>query len=154
MRDARGIRFTHAWWRSPANARVAWLIAGVLGVGIAWPLTLNLIVFGSLRRPREAGIDLSRVSTASADTPAADHADGMPQFDGAIDELLRPASPDAPARNVSADEPAVPTLSAGPLQAAAATPTPERKAFGAAEEDFYPTEIRAAKGKATTSPRR
>jgi hypothetical protein len=155
MSRAQGVRFTHAWWRSRVNARVAWLLGGAVGIGVAWPITLNLIVYGSIRRPKEQRIDLRLVSTGTSDAPVpdvdAERAAAMEQLDSVINDLLQSSTAGSPVPPSRAEppsaEPSVRALATHAFAPVAAGPASEQKAFGVAEEDFYPTEIRAPKRK-------
>ena len=141
MNDARGARFTHAWWRSPSNARLAWLLVGVLGIGFIWPVTLNLIAYGSVRRPKEMGVELRHLSTRGSTVDGeADLAAAVEPLDDVIEDILQPDRAGAAAAD------AVRALATSPLEPVGAAPTSEQKSFAAGEEDYYPTEVKASKG--------
>ena len=137
VRQARGVSYTHRWWND--SPMLTCVIASVVLVGVVWPAVINLIVFGRLIRPREEKAQsLLGVSTASATStsPAAPLRSGRldDELDGVIGEPL--AGVDAPpARELSKQ----PAADEAPVTAAAAA----AKAFGAEQDDFYPTEQKA-----------
>src|SRR5205823_2284642 len=46
------IMYRHPWWRASSFVFVAAAATGIFLVGGIWPTIVNLICFGSLRRPR------------------------------------------------------------------------------------------------------
>ncbi|HEX4793845.1 MAG TPA: hypothetical protein VH370_08645 [Humisphaera sp.] len=70
--DARGVRFTNAWWVTYPFA--AWFGGAVLMIGIVWPCVIDLLAHGRLVRPRPArGVSLLGVQ---AHAPATDAGGG------------------------------------------------------------------------------
>jgi hypothetical protein len=142
----QGVRYRYAWWRDPRWATALWTGGSVVLIGLIWPTIVNLLVYGSIFRPREEkGIDLSKVRSTSA--PAATRP-GMTEQDLAAVARLESELESklgagdgqaAPPPGAPAAEP-VRKLTATQLEAIAAQQAAEQKEFGADEDDFYPTE--------------
>jgi len=67
LKSVKGASFAYAWWRDPAWAIGLWTAGSFVVIGLIWPTLINLIVFGSLSRPKEEkGIDLSKVYSGTA----------------------------------------------------------------------------------------
>ena len=131
-----GVSFRYAWWQDPKWGLSLWVGGCVLIVGLIWPTVINLLVFGSLTRLREAKPDLSK-SADVADVAAPPSFIGVGGSD--IDAVA--GVPDAPqATSVS---PVVQPLSNDPLDATSAATNDSSKEFGRDEDDFYPTERHA-----------
>lgn len=137
---SRGVTYRYAWWRNRPWAAALGAAGGVAIVGVVWPTLLNLIAFGSLRRPPEERA-ISLRNTRSTQRPAERSA---PPPDCAIDpraiDLPAPASPPAPEpRPVPAILPATPD---DPLPPPPETPP---VAFGQDKDDYYPTQRHASR---------
>ncbi|HWE94858.1 MAG TPA: hypothetical protein VG269_12910 [Tepidisphaeraceae bacterium] len=143
--ETRGVQYTNAWWR--AMGVKSWMFYSFLVIGVAWPILINLMTFGSIRRPgEEKGIDLSKVK-AHEEKPAPVVAsdadlDQLNALDAELEKNLADAPP-APATVVAAEPAPVRKLAAAPLKPAPAAQSAEQKAFAAKQNDFYPTELRA-----------
>lgn len=145
LHDTRGVQFTHAWWRSYAQA--TWLLASVVLLGIVWPTAIDLVYFGRLIRPREPkGIKLMAspavAMKAHAELSAEERA-RLEALDAAMEAGLKAGASESPA-------PAAPAVAAAPVrkldtqpQAATVAVSKEDRAFGVKEDDFYPTEQKA-----------
>lgn len=140
------IPFAYASWWWAARPQFPWTFAGVAVIGGVWPTIGNLLAFGTLSRPREAkGVSLwpARPATASAQPAPA-------ELDPAVMTALeRGLSADAPTDPPPAvpPTPAIRTLRGDAEPAAAPAPADGHpKDYGKAEEDFYPTELRANHG--------
>src|SRR5439155_18346396 len=113
--------------------------ASFVVVGLVLPTILNLIAFGSWRRPPEAkGLSLFGVKAraAAVEKPAMQLDDASLQ---AVEQQLAQSPPGV--ETVSADTPA-PILE---LEAAPVTPAvvgaDHGAEFGAKKDDFYPTDV-------------
>lgn len=72
LRDAHGIQFTYAWWKEPRVTVAMTVLGSVAIIGLIWPTIVNLIVFGSVFRPREEkekGISLRKVRRPAEPAP-------------------------------------------------------------------------------------
>jgi hypothetical protein len=140
LKTIPGVTWRYAWWADERWARVAYPAAGLAAVGGVWPTVVNLLAFGRLGRPREETVPkLPAAATRSRvrPEPAAD-----------VDALVAAASPEpgpgpVPTR-ASATSPAPRPLQGAAVEpvGAVAPPTPAHE-FGAARDDFYPTERHA-----------
>jgi hypothetical protein len=137
-----GVTYAYAWWADARYAAAAWVGGSFLLLGVIWPTVVNVIAFGTLRRPREEkGVSLWRVKTSHTESaprpiamPAPTHPLAAAMTDLAPAEIVSPTvSPPA--------EPAPALL----LEPVAAGPTGHdaHKEFGARRDDFYPTELKA-----------
>ena len=144
LRD-KGVSYRYAWWADARYATAAWVGGSVVLIGGVWPTAVNLIAFGSFRRPREQkGISLWKVR-ATTGTPT------RPAPAPAVASLPQPAVAAAASTGIAAsthgtDHPATPdtpvrALSLSPVEAAPAAEH-EHKEFGAKRDDFYPTELK------------
>ena len=143
--EARGVRFTYAWWREMGLK--SWLACSFLGIGVVWPIVINLMVYGSIRRPNEEkGTDLSNVKTQEA-TPAADSVTEddlahLAELEAQMEKEMADSDPTLAPSPVAPQRPAQ-ILETAPLQPSAdAVQTAEQKAFAAKANDYYPTELR------------
>jgi hypothetical protein len=150
------VEYRHAWWDT--YPMPTWFGGSVLLIGVAWPLALNLVLYGWLLRPREPkGIDLSAVSSAAARTAAVrqdlteEDLERLREMEAALaaglasTQALGPVGadgaqqrPDRAAPLTPADEPA-----AGPAVAG------EQLVFGAKADDYYPTARGESRGAET-----
>ncbi|MDB5298695.1 MAG: hypothetical protein JWO87_358, partial [Phycisphaerales bacterium] len=142
--EARGVQYTHAWWQGMGMR--SWMLSSFLIIGVVWPILVNLMVFGSLRRPKEEkGIDLSQVKAHEQKPVAAQVSDEdlarLSELEAELEKNL--AAAPSPAPTQAAEPKPARKLTTAPLQPAVAAPTAEQKAFAAKQNDFYPTELRA-----------
>jgi hypothetical protein len=137
-----GVGYTYAWWNDPRWTVPTWAGAGVLLVGFAIPSLLNLLKYGSLRAPREAEEEAeARPAPAAAPSPESPPeglADDIDSYNEGLEHQLgddgaRPAPVPAPAVAP------VQQLRGEKVEARPADAGPG-KAFGARDDDFYPTE--------------
>jgi hypothetical protein len=137
LSQARGITYKHAWWNEISIGW--WVLASFVVVGLVWPTILNLIAFGSWRRPPQAkGLSLFGVKAhaAAVEKPAMQLDDASLQ---AVEQQLAQSPPGV--QTVSADTPApVRELDAAPV-APAVVGADHAAEFGAKKDDFYPTEV-------------
>jgi hypothetical protein len=139
LSDARGIPFRHAWWDELSLGW--WVLASFVILGVIWPTILNLMMFGSLRRPPEArGLRLFGVKAHTVKPGPVAAASALDE--GRMKELEEQLAQDPP--GVGAEEAEVP----GPVRALDGAPAapviaaPEHSTeFGAKRDDFYPTEV-------------
>lgn len=136
----RGVHYTRAWWLGMGLWH--WLIASFVILGVVFPLSINLLVFGSIRRPREEpGIDLSAVKPPEsyAQKPALDD-DDLRQIDALnaeLEEQLGPGTSTTPTEVHAATAP-VRALETNPVEAL--NPDADSDAvYGSKPDDFYPT---------------
>ncbi|MDB5333212.1 MAG: hypothetical protein JWP03_4363 [Phycisphaerales bacterium] len=143
--ETRGVQYTNAWWRTMGLK--SWMLASFLVIGVVWPILVNLLEYGSIRRPREEkGIDLSQVK-AHEDKPAAvavsdEDLDRLTALEVELEKNLASAAPPTEPPTAAQPKP-VRKLAVAPLKAAAAAQAAEQKAFAAKQNDYYPTELRA-----------
>jgi len=70
LRAAYGIQFTYQWWKEPRVTVAMTVLGSVIVIGGIWPTIVNLIVFGSIFRPREEkGISLRKVRRPAEPAP-------------------------------------------------------------------------------------
>lgn len=134
---AKQIHYTHELW--PDLGIVGWMACSFVLIGVIWPTTINLLVFGSIRRPPEPkGIDLSKVKPPAAPKPAPvvePDLSVLAQLEAALEGQPKSEPQTAP---VSAPAP-VAVLSGGPAEPRPAATPQEHAEFAAAKEDYYPT---------------
>jgi len=141
MQSAAGVSYSYAWW--DAHPLLTWTLAGLVIIGLIWPTLINLMTFGTWRRPPEArALSLWGVRGTSERAKPASMVNTAPT-DDPDQELEAALQGAAPSDAESGVAPAVKTLSSAPLEPAATVPTGPSKEFGAEKEDFYPTERHA-----------
>jgi len=147
LKTVKGASFAYAWWRDPAWAIGLWTGGSFVVIGLVWPTLINLIVFGSLGRPREEkGIDLSKVSSGRPHDGSAKEVDleaaakMAAELEGklGVDVAIPP-----PQQKVEKEKPATPVLTAGSLELTMSEEERRAKEFGKERDDFYPTERHA-----------
>jgi hypothetical protein len=147
LSQARGVRYRHAWWIT--HAQSVWFAATFIGVGVIWPIVMNLLLYGRLTRPREQLEPSAPQAHPSSAPPPRQHperdADAAALSDVISHLESSPASPpsDEPAPQVTKPV-SVSALQGGPLAAQVAA-AQETKEFAADAEDYYPTERRPRK---------
>lgn len=144
LKSVKDVHFTYAWWRDPTRGITMWTAGSFLLIGLIWPTVINLIVFGSLTRPKEErGTDLSKApaqtSQATAKVTEADLAAVAQMGDDLEAKLTAGAGASRPALQQQADS-SVRPLTAAALEATAEQAR-EKKGFGRDKDDFYPTEV-------------
>jgi hypothetical protein len=146
LRSVKGVSFAYAWWRDPAWAIGLWTAGSFVAIGLIWPTLINLIAFGSLRRPKEEkGIDLSKVSSGSSKVGTAKEVD-LEAAAKMAEELEAKIKADGvvPSPQKKVEEPAAaPVLTAGALELTMSEQERRAKEFGKERDDFYPTERHA-----------
>ena len=148
----RGVHYTYGWWRRPLWATVLWAGAGVLVIGLAWPTLVNLLVFGSIFRPREErGTDLSKVRLTQAQpapAPIAENAAEVELTVAALEAELAAGADTSLSPQLPAPQPTpVRPVPATALDAPGTTDPTEKKSYGKDEDDYYPTEIHVSSKK-------
>ena len=126
-----------------ALVRPPWTVGGLVIVGGVWPTVITLIVYGTLRRPKEQpGTDLRNVrpSQPNAPPPPPAEVDLSPYQ---ADEASTPAA----AGSDSAPPAVPPTIPVRPLAPAAleantCSTTEPAAEFDRDSDDFYPTDRR------------
>lgn len=148
LADARGVSYTRAWWLG--RGVLEWTAASFVVLGLLWPACVNLLVFGSLRRPpEEKGVDLSKVrarAVTAAPTAATDAAlDRIAELGAQLEAEL---DGDLAADSTETAQPPVVAPAPQPVrklktEALAAAPTAAAKGpeFGTKEDDYYPTTL-------------
>jgi hypothetical protein len=138
---SQGVTYAYAWWADPRYAAAAWVGGSFLLIGVVWPTCVNLLAFGTLRRPREEKAEsLWRVK---ASTPA--------RAKQPIAATVPSPARNIPHRPVATGNPAPPQpMTVSPAPALVLEPVPAwpaaddpHKEFGAGRDDFYPTELKA-----------
>jgi hypothetical protein len=145
LKSLKGVSHTYAWWRDSTSAIGLWTAGSFLVIGLIWPTVINLIVFGSIMRPKEErGIDLSKVSaqTPQSESQAADtDLTAVAKMGEQLEaKLAAEAGPRMPNPQPPADAPPVRQLTATSLEAPLTGQPHEQKDFGQDRDDFYPTE--------------
>ncbi|HEX5243384.1 MAG TPA: prepilin-type N-terminal cleavage/methylation domain-containing protein [Tepidisphaeraceae bacterium] len=146
--EAGFVDVQYPWWEIPAVMLLLWSAAGFFAIGVVWPTLVNLLVFGSLFRPREEpGIDLSQVkSSGPVESKAPTDADlrKLAELEAQLEaSLSQDAAPTATATATMPSAPAV--LSTQPV-APAAEENPDDRHFALKPKDFYPTDHRESHG--------
>ena len=149
---SKGVQYTYAWWRRPLWATALWTGAGVLVIGLIWPTLLNVLIFGTIFRPREAtGIDLIRIKPTPPAATCTSNAETSAQVQSMVEaleaEVAAPAEP-LHASGIAAPPPAsARALSATALDAPAPSAPVDAKSYGKDEDDYYPTEVHHSSNK-------
>jgi hypothetical protein len=154
----QGVSYTYTWWYDPRWATAAWTAGSFAMIGLVWPTVINLLVFGSPLRPREArgvslaGVKGSGVSRAAEAQPAPDDASAAiadldEELAAGVITSQRETVPSTPAPVRQLDG------GGGELPAPAVAVAGQAKSFGRDADDYYPTELhgRAAKSKSGNS---
>lgn len=148
-----------AWMENPKYAYPAFAAIGMVVVGIIWPTIMNLLVgAGFGRAPEDPGVDLSKYKS-KATAPSGptkpqvtqDDMDKLQELESQLEASLMEGALEGAAGGTApaAAAPApIKKLTAGPAE----PPPPEKdkpagkpKAFGADQEDYYPTEVHGKK---------
>jgi hypothetical protein len=139
-RISRGTDYSYAWW--DAHPMLTWVGGSVLTIGMLPPATVNLLVFGSLRRPREEKAASLRGITGSAPAsqPVASDDAALEEMIDAMEPATEPAIPAANEQKPAKQTP--PPLSNAPAAPAPVAAKVESKAFGITDKDYYPTELK------------
>lgn len=146
LSQSQGLTYTNAWWRGMGI--VPWTIASFLLIGVIWPTIVNLMVFGSWKRPpEEKGIDLSKVKAHADESKkpvvTEDDAERLHELEAELEQNLGQAAP-AQSAAVSAPAP-VRSLGTAPVEALSKGGPESHAEFGSKKDDFYPTEVHAEK---------
>jgi hypothetical protein len=148
-RNGSPVPFRYAWWSWATRPPFAWTCAGFLFVGVVWPTVVNLLAFGTFRRPAEAK-GLSLWNAKPAPSPKVNRAEAVRPDAAALEAIereLEAASSESPPPSPSAMKPAVRAFRGGaPDQSAVVAEEAKQKDYGADEEDYYPTELKAKHG--------
>jgi hypothetical protein len=138
--SSSGVRYSRAWWQGLRMWQ--WVVLSVAVIGVAWPVTINLLVFGSWRRPREEkGTDLSKVKLPPAEAKKAIVTDEeIAQLAATIDGLESELSEGATVATQTqpADIAPVPELATTPVMVEQQSDRDD-VTYGAKPDDFYPT---------------
>jgi hypothetical protein len=141
-----GVTYTYAWWRDPTWAVGLWTAGSVLVIGLIWPTIINLLVFGSIMRPKEnRGIDLSKVSAQTPKSASKSPEPDLTAVTKAAEELEAKLAAEARPQIRDAQAPAaaspVPQLSGAAVESPMTSEQHEQKNYGQEKDDFYPTEV-------------
>lgn len=140
LHKSSGVQYRYAWWWWMLTPMALWVSGSLLVIGGIWPTVVNLLAFGTLRRPREErGVSLRNVKAPPAPqravaAPAASYVD---ELDRELQETLAVGSGSA---GETEQAPAPKVLASGPLEPLAAPAAADDREFGADKDDFYPTE--------------
>jgi hypothetical protein len=144
---AAPFEYSSWWWAT--RPLFVWTCAGFALLGGVWPTVVNLLAFGTFRRPAEAkGVPLRQSKPAPQAEPSGELDPGaLEALERALAATPSDAAPEPPP--VAPPKPAIRTLR-GDADAETATTVAadrEKKDYGKATEDFYPTELRGKHGK-------
>ena len=149
LKEAAGIESSYAWWRLPGVTPAAWILGTMAIVGGAWPTLINLIVYRSLRRPREEpAVSLAKSPAATVRTTATVTAPDLDALD-ALERELEANLSAAPNQTSVAPVP----VAAAPARVFTAASASEHQTvaddgpsaeFGIDKDDYYPTVRHAA----------
>ena len=149
MKEAKGVEFRYAWWREPAKGTILWMGLSFVGIGLIWPFIVSLLSYGTLfPPPEEKGIDLSKVRASSTTSgpksigPTEEDMDELQRMEAALKAKIAESDTGQPlAAPATAAAPApIKQLTATTTEVAHVDEKKDEKAFGAAADDFYPTE--------------
>ena len=136
---AKGTHYTRGMWMDLGI--VGSMACSFVVVGVLWPIAINLLVFGSIRRPPEPkGIDLSKVKAtpaAAPTAPAETDLAALEQLEAALES--ESVSNDPVGETANAPPAPIAVLTGGPTIPAAAVAEREQAQFAAKQEDYYPT---------------
>jgi hypothetical protein len=140
LASTAGIHYTHAWWQGMRPWQ--WMVASFVSIGVAFPILINLLVFGTWRRPAEQkALDLSKVSTPpkAAIQPATEEDIGqlIAVTENLEKELARSIATSNAEAAVNSDT-TVKALASVPV-AAPREIDPADVTYGSKKDDFYPT---------------
>ena len=133
------VDYRYAWWA--LHPILTWTVACLLVIGGIWPTLVNLLAFGRFTRPPEVkAVSLWNIrGSKPRPEPKAIYA---PTSTGEPEEEEQDLTPATPQENTDAPAPAVQKLATEQLEAVPQGPADDRS-FGAAKDDFYPTERHA-----------
>jgi len=147
MKEAKGTQYSYAWWTEPRKALAVWMCSSFLVIGLIWPFVVSLLAYGTLFPPREEkGTDLSKVKSTAAPTlkptgPTQEDMDEVKRYEASLQAQLKQSdSGPAPAQPAVAPAAPLKALTATHLEVTDYDQHKEEKAYGAAADDFYPTE--------------
>ncbi|HEV8379800.1 MAG TPA: hypothetical protein VGP99_13190 [Tepidisphaeraceae bacterium] len=141
------VDFNYEWWRAPRVSMAIWIGVCLIVIGGIWPTLINLLVYGTLTRPYEEKVDLSKVRSAqSAKASRGPTEEDLAQLKALEEQLEAQLAASASSRPMGpSDQPApapVKQLTAKELEVAAAARAQEAHEYAAKPDDFYPTEKR------------
>ncbi len=162
MSREKGVSYRYAWWNHPHWQRAIWTAGSFVLVGLVWPTVVNVLAFGTLRRPPEEAAGPSwgealgavfrrrRVKSPARQAARVDVDAAALGYDAALEARLAArgeVEPD-PIGAIGPDLPpphaAPPALSAAPEPVPAGAAPHEEHQYEAKKDDFYPTEKRPA----------
>lgn len=116
-----------------------WMACSFVLIGLIWPVVVNLIVFGALRRPPEPkGTDLSKVKAVQA-APPPEPVEIDPALLAQLESSLASDPTPAPAEAALAVAAPIQPLSGSPGPRPITAAEREQAEFAAKQEDYYPT---------------
>ena len=135
-----GVHYTRAWWQGLRMWQ--WVILCFVTIGVIWPIALNLMVFGSWRRPREEkGIDLSKVKPPPQEAKqSAMSEDEIAELAAMSDDLEQQLASEDTASEPPQPAPVSPVRELS-KSAVSVDPEPQHDdvAYGTKPDDYYPT---------------
>ncbi len=140
LRGNRSVTFRYAWWEKSAPTILLPAAGGLLIVGIAWPLTISLMMGVGLAKPAKRFRAKLPAAGKTADKAAIDHSAGdkqLAELNAQLDKSLAGfgSSPQMP-HNAPAQQTPAKALGGGEPTVAAPKPTEETpKEYGG---EFYP----------------
>lgn len=150
--SAQGVTFEYNWWREPRLNFAVCIALSLLAVGGVWPTLINLMVYGTLFRPKAEkteGADLRHVKSRTEETKKPT---GATVTDEDMEQLLKMEADleaklkasghtittgPAPVQSAHADAP-VRKLGAGEAPVAATPDETEKADFERRAGDYYP----------------
>jgi len=143
MHGTYNVNYYYAWWA--VHPMLMWMTGCLLMIGGIWPALINILAYGSPTCPPQVKAiylwNIRGSSSASRKSPYGARSVEVERADATAVSEQAPPMPE-----VNSDAGPVRTLSAGPLVIAPKHPDVSRS-YGAADEDFYPTERHASGSK-------
>ena len=149
-RQTPDLTYRFAWWELPLWTYAISTCVAIIVVGGIWPLLVNWLTFGTLRRPKvqpQFAFPPPSSQTGQVDkrTDTSDLTDVVAVADAIEAALSEENSVQASPAVATSDEQVTKPLSTAPLDASPPMEAPpDQKHFTASEDDYYPTERRQA----------
>lgn len=141
---SKGVSYRYSRWREPEWQAPIWVAGGVIAFGIIGASIVYFLAYGSIRQPPSQGWAWlspsrrpKRVARPDSRTAAAAAAIGF------SDKLTDEACPVMPAPVDAAPAVCVPAMLNEPVPQPHGGPDTRAATFGARQDDYYPTELKA-----------
>lgn len=145
LKNTPGVTYRSAWWADKRWARIVPAAVGLAFFGLVWPTLFNLLHFGQWSQPAREGIAklaASRGRAAVAISAEEDDAE-LESLTAHLETSLADDGASKVTAGVQAVVTQVPRVLGGGGEAPRAVPKSAPGEFGAADDDFYPTERHA-----------